>query len=453
VFELHVLLNKSNQLKDPGTHQGINIAQHTAMGGDLEASAGGPHDKITTREAFWICMSLVLGLGTLTVPYTLQRLGWMAGLTILGSLAWLSSHTSKLLCRCVDLSHSARKSGSTVTYSDLGEEAFGIYGRRAVDVILYVDLVASSALFLVFIATNLDGLFPNTLRVNEWIFVVAISLWPTVLMKLHGLAWLSALGSYVMVAMVLAIVFTLFSSAPEDLHANQYVVAHFDATAIGNQVFAFAMHGTLLTIFQDMQRPQDAEIMFDRVYLTGFLLKFIVGSSGYFLFAQNVSDQITLDLPNQFMRLIITIAVTFKKWLTYALPLEPVARALEDQPFRLSRLVSRSSLVGLTVAVSLWLPKFGLLQSLIGSLCAGCLVLVFPVAFYIKLHGPRMTTLQRVAYSLLLFVSSILVWFAAVGSPFLFFRIFFAKCREKISNHGFTNKKFAGCVVPRSHDE
>jgi len=349
----------------------------------------------------------------LSVPYTLLRLGWLAGLLILASLAWLSAHTSKLLCRCVGMGHHHK---TTVTYSDLGEDAFGAWGRRAVDVILYVDLVASSALFLVFIATNLDGLFPYTLPVSSWICLVAFALWPTVLMRMGGLAWLSAFGSYVMVAMVLAIVLTLFSSAPEDLHANRYEVARFDSTAIGNQVFAFAMHGTLLTVFQDMQRPQDAERMFDRVYLTGFLLKFIVGTSGYFLFAQNVSDQVTLDLPNQTMRLVITIAVTLKKFLTYALPLEPVARSLEAPPLRASRLLSRTSLVALTVAVALWLPKFGLLQSLIGSLCAGCLVLVFPVAFYLKLNGPRMPAASKAAYAALLGVSVVLVGLAAAAS-------------------------------------
>lgn len=377
------------------------------------------HDSIghqlNTRQAFWHCMSLVLGLGTLTVPYTLSQLGWLAGLSILACLAALSSHTSKLLCRCVD---ALPDSNNKRTYSDLGEAAYGLLGRRAVDVILYVDLVASSALFLVFIATNLDGLFPHLFpessSVTTWILLTALTLLPTVFMRLDKLSFLSALGSYVMVAMVLAIVLALFLSAPEDLHENRYRLARFEAQAIGNQVFAFAMHGTLLTIYQDMRRPQDAEVMFDRVYFTGFLLKFIVGTSGYFLFAQHVSDQITLDLPDPRVRIIITLAVTLKKWLTYALPLEPVARALEDS--NMSRIVARSMLVALTVGVALWLPHFGLMQSLIGSLCAGCLVLVFPVSFFLKIVGPKVSARDRIYYQILLGFSTILVILAAFAS-------------------------------------
>ena len=391
------------------------------MGGG--GGASGEHD-ISTRQAFWHCMSLVLGLGTLTVPFTLHRLGWFAGLCILASLAWLSSHTSKLLCRCVDalegagLPAASGPSRAVKTYSDIGEAAYGLAGRRAVDVVLYVDLVASSALFLVFIATNLESLFPGVgLATERWIAVCAASLVPTVLMRLDGLASLSAFGSYVMVTMVLAIVTTLFLASDAALPApSEYRFARFETQAIGNQVFAFAMHGTLLTIYQDMKRPQDAERMFDRVYLTGFLLKFIVGASGYFLFAGRVSDQITLDLPSPAVRVFITLAVTLKKWLTYALPLEPVARALEDAPLKLPRAASRSGLVLLTVLIALWLPHFGLMQSLIGSLCAGCLVLVFPVSFYLRIYGSSLAWRERAVYLALLAVSCVLVWLAAVAS-------------------------------------
>lgn len=286
------------------------------------------------------------------------------------------------------------------------------------DVVLYVDLVASSALFLVFIATNLDSLFPAIFpkesSVSSWIGITSLSLVPTVFMRLDKLSFLSAMGSYVMVAMVLAIVATLFVSGREDLTANEYVFARFEVQAIGNQVFAFAMHGTLLTIYQDMRRPQDAENMFDRVYLTGFLLKFIVGTSGYFLFAQHVSDQVTLDLPDRRIRIIITLAVTLKKWLTYALPLEPVARALEDN--RVPRVSARAGLVALTVLVSLSLPKFGLMQSLIGSLCAGCLVLVFPFAFYLKIVNPKAGSMQRIQLQVMLGFSVVLVWLATLAS-------------------------------------
>ncbi|KAH9261180.1 hypothetical protein BASA81_000884 [Batrachochytrium salamandrivorans] len=372
-------------------------------------------EELTTHQAFWHCMNLVVGLGTLTVPYTLNQLGWFLGLTILASLAALSSLTSKLLCRCVDTLNAGTLVKRKKTYSDLGEAAFGKLGRRAVDVILYVDLVASSALFLVFIATNLDFLFPKWLpSISWWILLVAGGLLPTVFMRLDKLSFLSKLGSYVMILLVLAVVASLFVSTSQDTMNNEYRFARLEIQALGNQVFAFAMHGTILTIFQDMHRPQDAEGMFDRVYLTGFLLKFIVGASGYFLFAQQVSDQITLNLPDARLRFAITLVLTLKNYLTYALPLEPVARVLE-QEYQVPTTLARSSLVLVTVFVALLFPHFGLMQSLIGSLCAGCLVLVFPVAFYLQIV-PHISERDKLQYQLLLVVSGMLVWLAVLAA-------------------------------------
>lgn len=74
-------------------------------------------------------MNLVLGLGTLTVPHALKQLGYVGGIITLAFLAMLSSYTSKLLCRCVE---SSRKDSpeKKLTYSDLGDSAFGNFGRR-----------------------------------------------------------------------------------------------------------------------------------------------------------------------------------------------------------------------------------------------------------------------------------------------------------------------------------
>lgn len=62
------------------------------------------------------------------------------------------------------------------------------------DIILYVDLVASSALFLVLIATNMATIFSHlNISIESWIIIAAISLVPTVLMKLDSLSALSGM--------------------------------------------------------------------------------------------------------------------------------------------------------------------------------------------------------------------------------------------------------------------
>ena len=42
----------------------------------------------------------------------------------------------------------------------------------------------------------------------------------------------------------------------------------------------FACHGTLLTIYRDMRKPSEVGGLFNQIYLTGYLLKVIVGVTG-----------------------------------------------------------------------------------------------------------------------------------------------------------------------------
>lgn len=386
------------------------------------------NDKtLTTNQAFWHCLSLVLGLGTLTIPYTLKGLGW-SGVLLLAILAYLSSHTAKLLCYCVDYNTAHGKISYLNSYPDIGEAAFGKYGRAFVTFVLYLDLVASSALFLVFIATNLHTLFPDIMDRTQWIVFISFTLLPTVWLKLQKLSWLSTLGSYLMLALVVTVVYATFSATPESFELNEYHFAKFEPSALGNLVFAFACHGTLITIYREMSKPSDVGRLFDRVYFTGFLVKCVVGITGYYLFAQNTKDQITLNLPIPWLRTAITLALTLKNWLTYALPLEPVAVDCEKLSFirgddinnrfgNLIRiLIFRSILVAMTTILALWLPYFGLFQSLIGSLCAGFLVLVFPEAFYIKLYGRSMSKAKWWMHIFLLVLFTILVILAVYGT-------------------------------------
>jgi vesicular inhibitory amino acid transporter len=372
-------------------------------------------DLLTTRQAFWHCMTLVLGLGTLTIPYTLKEVGW-AGLLVLAALAWLSAHTAKLLCVCIDYVPEEAAGRGIVqvlnNYPDIGEAAYGRRGRLFVEFILYVDLVASSALFLVFIANNLAVLWPGLLSTSAWIVLTAVSLLPTVWLKLQKLTFLSALGSYIMLALVAAVLYAAVMTAPGSLEGNEYHWARFRPNALGNMIFAFAMHGTLLTIYRDMRTPSEAAALFDKVYLSGYLLKLTVGATGYYLFAQHTTDQISLNLPFAGLKTAITLAVTLKKWLTYALPLEPVAVELERYSEGRSLLI-RSALVGLTVVLAVALPFFGLFQSLVGSLCAGFLVLVFPLLFYLKLFGHKLSRREKWANVALLLFSS---WLVAIAS-------------------------------------
>lgn len=72
------------------------------------------------------------GIGILSTPYALKEGGWFS-LFILLSFGIITWHTGILLKRCLESSPGLR------TYPDIGQAAFGIFGRICIAVSLIYE--------------------------------------------------------------------------------------------------------------------------------------------------------------------------------------------------------------------------------------------------------------------------------------------------------------------------
>ena len=98
-----------------------------------------------------MCLLLLLGVGILSMPYAVAQGGW-TGLSFLLIFAVVCCYTGVLLRRCIDLDP------SIMGYPDVGQVAFGKYGRIIVSALLYFELFAVSAEFLILEGDNLTQL-------------------------------------------------------------------------------------------------------------------------------------------------------------------------------------------------------------------------------------------------------------------------------------------------------
>lgn len=90
----------------------------------------------------------------LSIPYALSQGGWLS-LILLLVIAIACCYTGLLLQRCMD-SKSLVK-----TYPDIGELAFGQWGRIIVSFFMYLELYLVATEFLILEGDNLDKLFPS----------------------------------------------------------------------------------------------------------------------------------------------------------------------------------------------------------------------------------------------------------------------------------------------------
>ncbi|BBH07173.1 Transmembrane amino acid transporter family protein [Prunus dulcis] len=305
-------------------------------------------------------INVMAGVGLLSTPSTVKEAGW-AGLVVLLLFAVVCCYTGVLMRYCFE-----NKEGIT-TYPDLGEAAFGRYGR------LFISSYCVE--FIILEGDNLSRLFPGTSlnwagfqldSLHLFGIVTALIVLPSVWLRdLRLISFLSAGGVIVTLLIVLCVIL---------LGTAGGIGFHHNAQAVN-------WNGIPLVIVM-----------------------------GYLMFGQQTLSQITLNMPpHAFLSKVAlwtTVINPLSKYpfrLKYALLMNPLARGIEELlPVGLSNstwcfIVLRTALVISSVGAAFLIPFFGLVMALIGSLLSILVSVIVPSLCFLKIAGRKATTVQVVS--------------------------------------------------------
>jgi len=348
------------------------------------------------------------GVGVLGLPGAMNASGWL-GIVLLLIVAAVSAYTGIILGKAID------ETPRVKDYSEVGEEAFGIWGRRFAQFSVYLTLGGVAIIFLILLGILMSTIVPSVGK-GFWTLVIgALIATPlAIALKSYGeikiISWFgfAATASVVIVSCVLSLVFYYGDSytANKDLHQFSTVFINLKTFAIGFSVFTFAFGAT--AIFPNIYIKMADKKKWTQAILGGYSASLAlytpIAIIGYLVYGNYLGNSsvstildaiLTFDTDTGIIVKICSAVMIGHILSAFPIVVNPIFLVLEERfggKAKYSEFVSRLIIRGVSMAVfivvALFFPYFLSVMSLLSCISTSLSGFILPCIFYWRICSP-----------------------------------------------------------------
>ncbi|XP_061361419.1 amino acid transporter AVT3A-like [Gastrolobium bilobum] len=335
----------------------------------------------------------IVGAGVLGLPYSFKKTGWVMGLLMLFTVAFLTYYCMMLLVHTRRKLESFMGFGKINSFGDLGYAICGPVGKFSVDAMIVLSQCGFCVSYLIFISTTLAYLVSDTssalvLGLSPKVLFLwgcfPIQLGLNAIPTLTHLAPLSIFADAVDIAAKVAVMaedVSVFLKNRPPLKTFGGLSVFF--YGIGVAVYAFEGIGMVLPLESEAKDKDKFGGVLGLGMMLISLLYGAFGALGYFAFGEETQGIITTNLGQGMISVLVQLGLCINLLSTFPLMMNPVYEVVERRLCNYKYCLWLRWLLVLGVSlVALFVPNFADFLSLVGSSICVILSFVFPAMFH-----------------------------------------------------------------------
>lgn len=372
-------------------------------------------NQCSTIQAFGNTIKSFVGVGILALPYAIKQSGLWAGIIGLVVIGFVSAYTMKILVRCKIEMELRRKFASEtnpsahlidepeITYGYIGQHIFGRLGLWLVNFAIVTSQLGFCCAYILFIGHNLHSIWSD---VDMRLYAVILFPLYVLLSWIRTMRYLAPVAIAANAALILAVTTVFYYGFSELKVERSYPFINISTFPLffGIAVFGYEGINLAIPIQSSMLNPRAYPRMLDLSLVCVGVLYVLFGSLGYLFFGEDTDPIITNNLGrSSAIVIVVRLALVFELILTYPVQLFPVTIIIEHafgnhlKSYKaLKQNIIRTIIVGFTVGISVVVPYFDLLTSLVGSFSNSMVVFIFPTLFLLAIFRGRLTWPEKV---------------------------------------------------------